>query len=75
MLAAYNDGSLIHDCDSTQGDSGSPLIVRHDDAWRLVALDSRFWRPQPPYAGFASSHLAVDTRAFAGALRQLGLID
>ena len=75
VLAAYNDGSLIHDCDSTRGDSGSPLITRHDGAWRLVALDSRFWRPQPPYEDFASSHLAVDTRAFAGGLRQLGLID
>lgn len=75
VLAAYTDGSLIHDCDSTLGDSGSPLMVQRDGEWRLLAVDSRFWRPQPPYQGFPSSHLAVDTRAFAGALRELGVID
>lgn len=75
VLQAYTDGSLIHDCDSTLGDSGSPLMVMRGGEWRMLAVDSRFWRPQPPHEGFPSSHLAVDTRAFAGALRQLGVID
>lgn len=35
------DGSLPllrHDCDATRGDSGSPLLAKHGDAYRLVAI-------------------------------------
>ncbi len=75
VLAAFNDGSLIHDCDTTLGDSGSPLLVMREGEWRLLAIDSQFYRPQPPHESFASSHLAVDTRVFAGALRAAGALD
>ncbi len=75
VIEAFPDGSLIHDCDTTRGDSGSPLMVRREGAWRLLAIDSQFYRPQPPYEMFSSSHLAVDTRVFAGALRATGALD
>lgn len=75
VIEAYGDGSLIHDCDTTRGDSGSPLIVWRDGQWRLLAIDSQFYRPQPPFEQFSSSHLAVDTRVFAGALREAGALD
>ena len=31
-------GLLFHSCDATRGDSGSPLLLRHDGAVELVAL-------------------------------------
>jgi len=75
ILTAWDDGSLIHTCDTTRGDSGSPILMQVDGEWRLIAVDSQFFAPQPPYVGFSSSHLAVDTRAFAEALRTAGALD
>ncbi len=75
VLTAYRDGSLIHTCDTTQGDSGSPIMHLRDGEWRLVAVDSQFFSPQEPFPQMSSSHLAVDTRAFAAALREAGALD
>jgi protease YdgD len=75
VLTAYRDGSLIHTCDTTRGDSGSPLLTQIDGEWRLIAVDSQFFDPQPPFPQMSSSHLAVDTRAFAEALRNAGTLD
>lgn len=75
ILAAYPDGSFIHDCDTTRGDSGSPILLERDGEWRLIAVDSQFFETQPPHAQYPSSHLAVDTRAFAHALRAAGALD
>lgn len=75
VLTAYPDGSFIHTCDTTQGDSGSPIMVFRDGEWRLIAVDSQFFDPQPPFPQMSSSHLAVDTRAFADALRRAGALD
>ncbi|MEZ5751376.1 MAG: trypsin-like serine protease, partial [Paracoccaceae bacterium] len=74
VLTAYRDGSFIHTCDTTRGDSGSPLMTRIGDEWRLIAVDSQFFDAQPPYPQMSSSHLAVDTRAFADALRRAGVL-
>lgn len=74
VLAAYRDGSLIHDCDTTQGDSGSPIMHQRGGEWRLLAVDSQFFAPQPPHPEMSSAHLAVDTRAFAQALRDAGAL-
>lgn len=74
ILSAFQDGSILHDCDTTRGDSGSPLMMQVAGEWRLIAVDSQFFDPQPPYAHFASAHLAVDTRAFAPALRAAGVL-
>lgn len=75
VLTAYRDGSMIHTCDTTRGDSGSPILHLRGGEWRLVAVDSQFFDPQPPFPQMTSSHLAVDTRAFAAALRAAGALD
>ncbi|MCL4676888.1 MAG: trypsin-like serine protease [Pararhodobacter sp.] len=75
VLTAYPDGSLLHTCDTTQGDSGSPIMALRDGEWRLIAVDSQFFDAQPPFPQMSSSHLAVDTRAFAEALRRAGALD
>jgi len=75
VLTAYRDGSFIHTCDTTRGDSGSPIMAQIDGEWRLIAVDSQFYDSQPPYPQMSSSHLAVDTRAFVEALRAAGAIE
>ena len=75
VFQAYRDGSFIHSCDTTQGDSGSPIMTRIDGEWRLIAVDSQFFDPQPPFPQMSSSHLAVDTRAFVDALREAGALE
>lgn len=35
---AAGDRLLLHDCDATKGDSGSPLLVRNGDGYRLIAM-------------------------------------
>jgi protease YdgD len=75
ILTAFPDGSFIHTCDTTRGDSGSPIIAQIGGEWRLVAVDSQFFEPQPPFPQMSSSHLAVDTRAFEAALRAAGALD
>lgn len=75
ILTAYRDGSIIHTCDTTRGDSGSPIMARINGEWRLIAVDSQFYDPQPPFPQMSSSHLAVDTRAFVEALRRAGAME
>ncbi len=75
VLMAYRDGSFIHTCDTTRGDSGSPIMTLVDGEWRLIAVDSQFFEAQPPFPQMSSSHLAVDTRAFAEELRRAGALD
>lgn len=75
ILTVYRDGTFIHDCDTTRGDSGSPILTMIDGEWRLIAVDSQFFTAQPPHPDMSSSHLAVDTRAFAAALRAAGALD
>jgi protease YdgD len=75
ILTAFPEGTFTHTCDTTRGDSGSPILMQVGGEWRLIAVDSRFDRPLPPFAQMSSSHLAVDTRAFAAALRAAGALD
>lgn len=75
VLTAYPDGTFIHTCDTTRGDSGSPILTQIDGEWRLIAVDSQFFEPQPPFPQMSSSHLAVDTRAFADELRAVGVLE
>ena len=74
VLQVYGDGSIIHNCDTTQGDSGSPIMTMIDGEWRLIAVDSQFFDAQPPYPQMSSAYLAVDTRAFARELREAGAL-
>ena len=29
---------LVHDCDATRGDSGSPIMIRRDGGYRVIAM-------------------------------------
>jgi len=42
ILAVRGDGAIEHDCDTTHGDSGSPLMVVVDGDYRIIATDSAF---------------------------------
>lgn len=75
VLRAYPDGSFIHTCDTTRGDSGSPIMINRNGEWLLIAVDSQFFEAQQPYPNMSSSHLAVDTRAFEQELRRAGVLD
>jgi V8-like Glu-specific endopeptidase len=33
-----DDGLLLHDCDASWGDSGSPVLIQRDGAWTVVAV-------------------------------------
>lgn len=56
---------LIHDCDATFGDSGSPLLVREGKHYRLVGVHVAFRRHDENVQG-----VAVSSRAFVDWLRQ-----
>lgn len=40
------DSTLIHECDTLQGDSGSPLFIEDGDGYRIIGVESRT-DPQP----------------------------
>jgi V8-like Glu-specific endopeptidase len=59
------EGLLHNNCDSHKGSSGSP-IYSAAGGFRIVALNAAFYEDGRPYR-----HIAVDTRQFHGALREL----
>ncbi|MEM7444044.1 MAG: trypsin-like serine protease [Pseudomonadota bacterium] len=63
----FPESSLLHTCDTTVGDSGSPLLAdRGERGFAIVAIGSRIVRQ----LGLENpSQLAVDARGFAGPLR------
>jgi len=42
IVSLHSDGTLVHTCDTTQGDSGSPLMVRSGDAYSVIGIDSNY---------------------------------
>ncbi len=52
------NNTLAHRCDMMSGDSGSPLILRGDQGYRIVAVNSSI------YVGRDPVNVAVDSRAF-----------
>ncbi|MEM7444043.1 MAG: trypsin-like serine protease [Pseudomonadota bacterium] len=59
----FDDNSMFHQCDTTQGDSGSPIFVdRGNGQYSVIAVDSQFFRLP---GQTRTSYLAVDARAFA----------
>jgi len=63
-----DDGVLFHECDTTNGDSGSPILVEEDGGHVVVAVDSRF--VDPAKRGGRTRNLAVDARAWGDALER-----
>ncbi len=56
---------FLHQCDTTHGDSGSPLFIERDGRYLIVGVDSEFLDTEK--GGLAN--LAVDSRAFSGPLQ------
>jgi protease YdgD len=70
LVRAFEDNSVLHECDTAQGDSGSPFLVNIDGAWKIVAVDSQFFSATDDKTPFSQANLAVDSRAFARAVAQ-----
>lgn len=65
IVTLRDDNTLLHDCDMTKGDSGSPIFIKQGGGYAIVAVVSRFYSGD---GGTRSSYLAVDSRAFETAL-------
>ena len=61
---AFADGTILHQCDTTRGDSGSPILLQVNGGYAVIAVDSQFIDPEEVRDGFTSANLAVDVRAF-----------
>ena len=70
IVEAFGDNSILHECDTAQGDSGSPFLLNVDGEWKIVAVDSQFFADEENKTPFAQGNLAVDSRAFAAAVAQ-----
>jgi protease YdgD len=64
------DNAIQHECDTTRGDSGSPLLLQRDGQWTIIAVESQFFDPEAKGGAFAGGTLAVDSRAFAEAVAE-----
>lgn len=54
IVGVYDDNTFAHECDTTQGDSGSPFLVELDGAWAVVGSDSTYRRvPDGPVINIA----------------------
>ena len=42
ILSLSKSGVISHDCDTTHGDSGSPLMIAEDDRFFIIGTDSAF---------------------------------
>jgi protease YdgD len=70
LTRAFADDSFLHECDTTYGDSGSPILMRRGDDWEIIGLDSQYFDPESKNSAFQSGNLAVDSRAFFRAAMQ-----
>ncbi|MCU0907737.1 MAG: trypsin-like serine protease [Rhodobacteraceae bacterium] len=68
LTAAYDDSTILHECDTTQGDSGSPILLTRGGVTGVIAVDSQFFDTEDKTATFASGNMAVDSRIFAPAV-------
>ncbi len=68
VTVAYPDSSILHECDTTFGDSGSPFLIRVGDEWQIIAVESQMYDTESKNSPFPSGSLAVDSRAFADAV-------
>jgi V8-like Glu-specific endopeptidase len=70
IVQAFEDNSVLHECDTAQGDSGSPFLLNVNGEWKIIAVDSQFFNSGNTKTPFAKTNLAVDSRAFAAAVAQ-----
>jgi protease YdgD len=56
MVETYPDGTFAHECDTTRGDSGSAFLVRNEQGFDVVGVDSNFRsNPDGPFFYIAVS--------------------
>ena len=73
VLEVFAGGAVAHDCDTTRGDSGSPLMIDTPEGWRVLASDSNFRRnPDGPYVYIASAASGWAGRLDAFARGEIG---
>lgn len=70
VVQAFDDNSILHECDTAQGDSGSPILLNVDGEWKVIGVDSQFFRTDDDKTPFSQANLAVDSRAFAASVAQ-----
>lgn len=63
-ILGQNDNMLIHDCDATYGDSGSPLLMDSDGGAFIVGMITGSAKLKGDDVG-----IAIDARAFVGRLK------
>lgn len=63
VLLGQDDNVLMHDCDATYGDSGSPLLMNSDGAAFIVGMTTGAAKLKGSDIG-----IAIDARAFVGRL-------
>lgn len=61
VVDVWPDNTIFHECDTLQGDSGSPLFVSDGSSYRIIALESATY---PNDEGPYDFNMAVDARAF-----------
>lgn len=67
VTGAFEDGTILHECDTTRGDSGSPILMDVGGSPAIIAVDSQYVEPEDANMAFQTGNLAVDSRAFAWA--------
>lgn len=61
VTRVFDDQTIFHQCDTLEGDSGSPLFVEIDGRPRIVAIESATYSNPNGQFDF---NMAVDSRAF-----------
>jgi len=59
---------LSHQCDTLPGDSGSPLLLKKDDGWQLIAVQSSAPAPVDRYR---ADNRAIAVTSFKDKLEEL----
>ncbi len=71
VVEFLQDGGVLHQCDTTPGDSGSPFLIDVDGELHVFAVESRaLYYSDPTLYPFPSGSMAADSRVFADALAQ-----
>lgn len=67
VVRYFNDDTFFHECDTLQGDSGSPLFVQVGDQFHIIGVESAtYMNDQGEY----DWNMAVDARAFYDAFQR-----
>ncbi|MGF1623614.1 MAG: trypsin-like serine peptidase [Alphaproteobacteria bacterium] len=61
VVEVWDDNTIFHECDTLQGDSGSPLFLADSSGYRILAVESATY---PNDEGRYDFNMAVDARAF-----------